>query len=370
MEFIRYNHPMDPSLPHTFAPDSHYRRLARSLDALPNRFPPAEDESDLRLLAKLFTPAEADLAANLLPESEQPGQIGERLGRDPRETAVQLKEMSKKGLISLGKTAEGRLGFGLMPFVVGIYEAQAGRIDAEMAELFEAYYRQAFGRALKAQPQVHRVIPVGETVKNDMEVRPFESVTGLIDNAQSWGVLDCICRTQKALIGEPCSHPIDVCMVLSQKPDAFTPGGTIHPLTHPEALRTLRRASEAGLVHCVSNSQRDLWYICNCCTCSCGILRGMADLGIANVVARSAFINRVDDDLCIACGNCVAMCSFDALTMGVVAQVQESRCVGCGVCVTVCPQGALGLERRVGEAEPPVSEADWRAARAHDRFSD
>lgn len=127
---------MNPSLIPTFEPDSPYRRLARSLDALPNRFPPADDESDLRLLAKLFTPEEADLAANLQPRPETPAQIAARLGRDARELMPMLKEMSKKGLIAFGKTDEGRPGFGLMPFVVGIYEAQGERIDAEMARLF------------------------------------------------------------------------------------------------------------------------------------------------------------------------------------------------------------------------------------------
>jgi hypothetical protein len=34
----------------SFSVDSPYRLLARSLDALPHRFPPAEDESDLHLL--------------------------------------------------------------------------------------------------------------------------------------------------------------------------------------------------------------------------------------------------------------------------------------------------------------------------------
>lgn len=347
-----------------FELQSPYRRLARSLDALPNGFPPAEDESDLRLLAKIFSSEEASLAAELLPELETVGQISARLGRAAQEITPLLKEMSKKGLIKLGKTAEGRLGFGLMPFVVGIYEEQIGRIDAELAELFEAYYQKAFGRALELTPQVHRVIPVGESVKNNMEVLPCESVSGLIDAAQSWGVLDCICRTQKALIGDPCEHPVDVCMVLGYKPDAFANSATVRPLTHDQALATLRRAADAGLVHCVSNSQQDIWYICNCCTCSCAILRGMAEMGIANVVARSSFVNRVDQDVCIACGVCIESCQFDALTLEDVLRVDEIRCVGCGVCVPNCPQQALVLVRREDVSAPPLSEEAWGMERA------
>jgi ferredoxin len=342
-----------------FELDSPYRRLAAALDALPNRFPPAADESDLRLLAKIFSPAEADLAAQLLPEFESPMQIAERLGRDAREVAGLLKEMTRKGQINIGKTAAGRLGFSLLPFVVGIYEAQSGRMDAEMARLFEDYFHAGFGKMLAVKPQVHRVIPIGGSIRNPMEVLPYESAQTLVDSAHSWGVLDCVCRTQKALIGQACQHPVDVCMILSSQEDAFANHPTIHAQSQAEAVATLKRAADAGLVHSVSNNQRDLWYICNCCTCSCGILRGMADLGIANVVARSSFINTVDADLCIACGECAEACPFHALEVDDMAHVLEIKCTGCGVCVSVCPQGALALVRRPDAVEPPITEHDW-----------
>ncbi len=346
---------------------STYRRLARSLDALPNRFPAADDGSDVRLLARLFSPEEAGLAAELHAELEAAAEIAARLSREPREVSGLLQGMARKGLIHMGKTAQGRLGFGLMPFVVGIYEEQIGRIDAELAELFEQYYQTAFKQALEIQPQLHRVIPVGESIHNNMEVLPFESVTGLVDRMQSWGVLDCICRTQKALIGEACEHPIDVCMAMSPAPGAFDGGGVIRALDREGALQTLRRAAEAGLVHTVSNSQQDVWYICNCCTCSCAILRGMAELGIANVVARSAFVNQVDESLCIACGECVEACMFAALKMDANLSVLETRCVGCGVCVSACTQGALGLVRRLDAGLPPVNAEAWGSARLSSR---
>jgi len=117
--------------------------------------------------------------------------------------------------------------------------------------------------------------------------------------------------------------------------------GPVLPVAEQPAV--LQRAAEAGLVHSVSNSQQGLWYICNCCTCSCGVLRGMADLGIANVIARSAFVNRVDDLLCTACGLCVESCQFEALSLEDTVRIDEIRCVGCGVCVSVCPEGALSL---------------------------
>jgi hypothetical protein len=85
---------MTPSSSPVFAPDSSYRQLAQALDELPNRFPSAPDGSDLRLPAKLFTPEQVDLAANLLSEFETPAQISQRLSRDLHEMAALLKEMS------------------------------------------------------------------------------------------------------------------------------------------------------------------------------------------------------------------------------------------------------------------------------------
>lgn len=342
-----------------------YKRLAERLDALPNGFPPTDDGAELRLLAKLFAPEEAALAAQLRLTLETPAQLATRIGGDAKALRKQLKEMARRGLIAAGR-AEGGLGYGLMPFVVGIYEMQGSTIDAELARLFEDYYRQAFSLSLVMQPPVHRVVPVDEAVRMDMEVRPFESAADIVRGAKAWGVVDCICRKQKALIGEPCEHPLDVCMILSQTPGAFDRNPTVRAQTREESLATLRRAAEAGLVHSVGNTQRGLWYICNCCTCSCAILRGMADLGMANVVVRSAFVNTVDEALCVSCGLCVESCQFEALSLEDVARVNEVRCVGCGLCALACPEGALSLVRRPPEEvlPPPVTEADWQAERA------
>ena len=90
--------------------DPAYRRLAACLDALPNGFPPAEDAADLRLLAKLFSVEEAELAANLHAEMETAAQIAQRLGREMRGVAELLKQMARKGLILFGKTADGQIG--------------------------------------------------------------------------------------------------------------------------------------------------------------------------------------------------------------------------------------------------------------------
>jgi electron transport complex protein RnfB len=354
--------------------DNPYQRLAQRLDELPNGYPPTENGAELRVLEYLFSPQEAAIAAQLRLTKETPAQLATRIGGDPRTLRTQLKDMARRGLIAAGRT-EGGLGFGLLPFAVGIYELQFDSMDTELAQLFEDYYRRAFGQVMAIKPLIQRVIPIGESIRNDMEIRPYETASQLVESAKAWGVVNCLCRLQKELVGDPCDHPRDVCMILSAVPGIFDGVPDVRALTRDEALATLRRAADAGLVHCTSNTQQGLphlWYICNCCTCSCGILRAMADLGVANVVARSAFVAQVDPDLCTACETCVDRCQFKALSVDQIAQIARLSCVGCGICVPACPNEALTLVRRPEEEilAVPATERDWLEERATARGLD
>jgi heterodisulfide reductase subunit A-like polyferredoxin len=88
-------------------------------------------------------------------------------------------------------------------------------------------------------------------------------------------------------------------------------------------------------------------------------LRGVAEIGMANAVARSPFVNTVDENLCTGCGLCVEQCQFEALSLGNVAEVDVARCVGCGVCVEVCADEALAMVRRPEDEVLPVP-ADYK----------
>jgi heterodisulfide reductase subunit A-like polyferredoxin len=95
-------------------------------------------------------------------------------------------------------------------------------------------------------------------------------------------------------------------------------------------------------------------------------LRGLSQLGIADVVASSSFIINVDGDLCTGCEICLDYCQFDALVMddsGIVT-VNDVRCVGCGVCVPPCDMAAMSLFKRESTAAPPLTEEDWMEERA------
>ncbi len=123
-------------------------------------------------------------------------------------------------------------------------------------------------------------------------------------------------------------------------------------------------------MHSAANYRDQHYYICNCCTCCCGVMRGVAEFGIPTAIASSDFHAVVDEDGCIACGDCVESCQFGALSIPeYICMVDDTRCVGCGLCAVACPTGSMQLERRPeGEVPPPPADIkEWMAQRAQER---
>ena len=349
--------------------DAIYRRLATRVNEIPNGFPATESGVELRLLAKMFTPDEAALASVMRLTSEPADGIALRADVDEKVAFGHLQAMAVKGLI-MRRTSEDGVAFSLKPFIVGFYEAWLPRMDEEYAALFEAYFQETRAGILRDGPSVHRVIPVEVAIPFEVENFPYERATAMLDRAKSWGVRDCICRVQKRLIGEACDHPVENCLILAPVENAFEGSQDIRPLTKEEALVVLREAEEAGLIHSSGNYRRGNSYICNCCTCSCGVMRGIAEFGIQTAVARSAFRAVVETGTCVGCGNCLDRCQFRALSVqDGVAHIDPDVCAGCGLCVTTCPVEALHLERRPEDetSKPPATLLHWMKERAEVR---
>ncbi len=352
--------------------DDVYRKLAQRLDAIPNGFPPTESGVELRLLAKIFEPEEAALAAVMRLSREPAADIAARAGVDPQVAYRTLKAMARKGQIRAGRK-DRQLAFGLLPFVVGIYEEQLPRIDEELALLFEEYFQEAQGTITRQAPPIHRVVPVEEAIPAGIEIYPYERASQLLENAKSWGVQDCICRVQQKLVGKGCDRPVENCLVFAPVEGAFDNREVTRAISKEEAFRILREAEDAGLVHSPGNFQDGHNYICNCCTCCCGVLRSVAEFGVPTAIARSSFVAVADADACAGCGDCLVRCQFGALAVpDDVCLVDAVRCVGCGLCVTVCPSEALHLEHRPPEeiGQPPANLWAWMDERARARGLD
>ena len=349
--------------------DPVYKQLALVLDAIPNGYPAADSGVELKILAKLFSPQEAEIACRLTLEPQTVAEVTRPDGVSMGEVKTLLKGMVRKGLIEIQRCDRG-LGFKLMPFIVGFYEYQNAQIDEEFAQLFESYYHEVLHRVMNIEPPIQRVLPIEKSIPHNIEVLSYQKASTYIDEAQSWGVLNCICRVQKRLIGEGCHHSIENCLVLSPRANAFKNVDAIRSLTKEETLAILEQADQEGLVHSTSNIQKGVTYICNCCTCSCGVLRGIAEYGHLNAIASSDFVAAVDKDLCTECGLCVDRCQFGAISMeDGSATVDKTYCIGCGLCVTHCPSEALTLKAKseTETAPPPETEEEWRRLRAKSR---
>lgn len=346
--------------------ESPYELLANALDRLPNAFPRTESGVELRLLAKLLTPEEAGLAAQLTGTYESLDEIATRLNIPTRDLRSQLSALAKRGLVWF-EQREGKAFFRLAPFVVGFYEEQVGNLDRELAQLVEEYFQQGGTKGImQPQPALHRVLPAQGAVKSEW-VLPYDDVRKILENAKTFHVNECICRQEQDVLGKrQCDFPLDVCFSFSSQERPLGEGD----LTKEQALALLDKTEQLGLVHTVSNVMTGLGYVCNCCGCCCGILRGITEHGIRESVAYANYFAVIDADTCIGCGTCIERCQVGAIAdQDGVSVVDRDLCIGCGLCVTGCPENAARLERKP-EAEivaPPFDFASWERERLHNR---
>lgn len=338
-----------------------YEHLADALDRLPNGFPRTPSGVEITLLKRIFSPNEASLASQLRGDMEAVDVIAERVGLPIEEARAKLMEMVRRGLVWFNKKA-GKPRFRLAPFIVGIYEAQLERMDHEFAHLVEKYMADGGAAGIMGpEPALHRVIPAQGTVKSEW-ILPYDDVKAILMSARAFRVNDCICRTQQEHIGRRCDFPIRNCLSFSSVDRPPRPDD----ISQEEALTILDQTEEIGLVHTVSNVIEGVGYVCNCCGCCCGILRGITDWGVENSVAQANYYAVIDSDECVGCGLCIERCQVNAISeQDGVAIVDRERCIGCGLCVTGCPNEAAVLQRKPDDeiVHPPENFSSWEHQR-------
>jgi len=338
--------------------DSPHARLAEALDRLPGRFPRTPSGAEIPLLRRLFTDEQARLGAVMGRDHEAAAAIAARAGLPASSVAAALDEMAGLGLVLARDTPDGRR-YRLLQFVDGVFELNRDRFDAELAGLFEAYLHDGGARLLMGHPAYARVLP-GAAVTSAEWILPFDDVRAILEQAPHIVLVDCTCRFERELAGEPCDYPRHVCLDLLPEP---APGGEV--ISVERALRILEECEAAGLVHTVSNVQGGWSWLCNCCSCCCEWLRAYTEFRLESAVVRN-YRAVLDAGLCSGCGDCVGRCQVGAIASAdPVVELSRETCIGCGLCVSTCPTGALRLER-LAEAEitlPPRDAVEWEAAR-------
>jgi len=333
-----------------------YKKLAKHLDDMPGGFPSTESGVELRILRRLFTPEEAELALSLTLLPEEPAHLARRIRLPEEETARRLEEMAKKGLIYRIQPKEGPPRYLAWQYVIGIWEFHVNSLDRGLVEDMAEYIPHLLDvETWKRAPQL-RTIPVAQSIPVEHKVMSYESAESLVRSQRRILVAPCICRREKRLAGEGCDKPEETCLVFGGGADYYLRNGLGRLIDQEEALRILKEADRAGLVLQPSNSQQ-AGNICCCCGCCCGVLRTIKSYPEPAKIISSAFRVSVRAELCDGCGICLDRCQMEALELsdGRVA-VDLSRCIGCGLCVSTCPAKALSLVRKPSSEQPDIPE--------------
>jgi Pyruvate/2-oxoacid:ferredoxin oxidoreductase delta subunit len=335
-----------------------YERLAEALEALPGGFPKTPSRVELRLLKKAFTVEEAELTGHMSRKYETVSELATRVGLTATRVRELLQSLLPRALVRrriVDKQEQYRLG----PFMVGWYEAVMEgpmRNDIEFATLFEQYMREGGSeRIMSPRPGVLGVVPARGSLKREL-LQPYDDIDAHFARHERFGLVDCVCRLERNLLGSDCSKPVKRCGFVGLPPQ--TPLSE-YVLEREQALKLFAQLEDEGHVHTgfygfIRGAETPQFVgCCNCCGDCCGVLRAVNEFGVAEGPQRSNYRAVLNAESCIACGDCVERCQVHAITQDAegIAVLNRDRCIGCGLCVIRCPGDAIELV--------PVSPEEW-----------
>lgn len=327
-----------------------HHRLREQLDQYSIGFPKTDSGVEIKLLQKIFTEEEAEIALHLTMRLESAESVAERTKRDPEGVAELLKQMAEKGLVfRLNRDQTAR--YAAVPFVLGIYEFQLKAMDNEFAQLFEDYLQEAFSESVTGlKPTLLRTVPIHQSLDASHPVARYEDSREIIKSQKLIAVADCICRVQQHLIEHHCDKPTEVCFLFGSAGQHYIDLKMARQVTAQEALEILDRCEEAGLVTQPANAKNP-GGMCNCCGDCCPTLRSIRNYPRPAEMVSSNYYALVDPDECTACETCVTRCQMDAISIGEdgIAEIDRDRCIGCGLCVTTCSSDSMRLELKPEE---------------------
>ncbi len=338
-----------------------YAELAVFLDGLPGGFPSTDSGVEIRILKRLFTQEEAELAIKLSLIPEDAGFIAKRAKKNEKDTSALLKKMAEKGLVYRIEKEGHPPRYMATQYVIGIWEYHVNDLSPDLIRDMEEYIPSLINvDTWKKAPQL-RTIPVGRSIPVKLDIMPYERAEELVRSHSKFLVAPCICRKEKTMVGEGCQKPEESCLVFGGATDYYFKNGLGRRIKEEEALEILREADRQGLVLQPSNS-RKIVNICCCCGCCCAVLRTIKTHPKPAELVSSAFIVEYDSDSCSNCQSCVDRCQMDAITiLDDSIKYDLERCIGCGLCVSTCPSEAVTLVRKLKSAQPHVPKTFMEA---------
>lgn len=334
---------------------------------------------------------------------EKPSQTMDQLVASSGFSAQKIDELTgslaRKGLVFNQPNSSGVMVYRLLPLMmVGLMEYKfMGELtgsdeEKELAGLFERLLAElrdqtqgnydALAPLFSAAPAIDRtvpadravdgkairVIPVEKPVDGTEEfILPSQTVEAIINKFDDIAVGHCFCRQRRSLLGEPCKTdaPVLNCFSFGKSARHTSAQGFAQKVTREEALKILKEAQQAGLIHKAfhpgSRESSPETSICNCCKDCCDTLRLWRD-GSLPMINSTYHLSVIDAEACTGCGTCIDWCPTDAIDLDAdgVARRDENACLGCGVCARFCPESAISLKeglRKVFILPPRLRQA-------------
>lgn len=339
-----------------------YKKLARHLDNLPSGFPSTETGVELRILRRLFSPEEAELAVKLTLIPEESNVIARRAKLTKDEASRRLEEMARKGLIYCLERKGRPPKYMATQFAIGIWEFHVNDLDPDLIRDFNEYIPTLFDfNNWKKAPQL-RTVPVERSIAVDLEVLPYEDAIELVKNQKKFLEAPCICRKERRIMDEGCDRPEGNCLIFGRGVDYYVRNGIGRVIDKHKTLELLKKADKTGLVLQASFAKK-IANICCCCGCCCQVLKNFKRHPHPASLVSTPFVTALNSDSCKGCGACTKRCQMQAL------QLQEDKtvldvkqCIGCGLCVSTCPTKSLTLVRKPGPERPQVPDDLIKAA--------
>lgn len=344
-------------------------RLIDALDALPEGFPRTPSGSEYRMIEKVFTPNEIELAGHLSRTFETVDEIAPRVGLPGEMVKLLLDEMVPRRMVRRSSVADVE-HYRLGPFVIGWYEGHMPLMDREFAELFDRYMSEGGAeKILGLRPGILRVVPVRGSLGPELR-QPHDDIDAHFQRYERFRVIDCVCRVEANLLESDCPTPLKRCAFVGAPPQ--TPLSE-NVLNREQALERFTETEEMGLVHLgfygntPAGSVPRFAGCCNCCGDCCGVLRGVTDWGLSESAQKSNYRANLDLEQCNACGNCIERCQVHAITEDTdgMPLLDRNKCIGCGQCVVKCSTDAAKLEPASAEEwwDVPINSEGWETER-------
>ena len=188
-------------------------------------------------------------------------------------------------------------------------------------------------------------IPVNISFSGKQSILEMKELEGILGDADFIAKGECDCRKR---FGK-CIEPMDGCLTLNDEAKEIIKTTDSKQISLKEALESMRRTHDAGLVHMAYTFEGEgrIGQICSCCSCCCHSLSAALRFGYSDHIITSKFISLRDKDRCNDCGSCVERCQFGARKIidGRLVFYKE-RCFGCGLCVGICLEVAVSMTDR------------------------